>query len=240
MSTGQVMLPTIKGVLQTGITPIPSQAGQLAFNVTDQTLYVSMLGVSGYRWLPLPDPLKTSIDIAVKERFYAFQNATSNLKRQGHNPDSTQFTNALNTFASFFDPQITSFVINTVGGSLTYGSLPVILTNFTSSAKNNFNGYSQQYAENVIVTPDLNSYAIAGMTSGGGEYANIGGGAQIFQHTITEWKILWKLIGDKWCISTYEEDGNALIQIPLPSGPNNLFWQRTFPGAIHAPNTSGQ
>lgn len=182
---------------------------------------------------------KTNIIVEVQQRFYEFQDATSALKQSGHNPDPTVFPAALNKFLSFIDPNYSLYEFITVGQIFPFPTLQDISDAYTYYATVLFNGWSQHFSTNCVVTPL--GKCQANMTSGGGEWASLNNlnttpPTPFEQTTISNWVINWVYLcngptGPDWYIHSYQEYGDRLFTFCPPCGPYSLEYARTFPGA---------
>ncbi len=177
----------------------------------------------------------------VTQRFYAYQDATSAVKRVGHAADPTLLQTALDVLVSFIDPNFTRFAFDT-SIQFQFNSIAEFRGGYQFFATSIFNGFSQHFADNVVVTPIAGSNCLqARMTSGGGEWASLNPAQPNEQITISNWEIIWTFlpngpVGPNWYITDYLEIGNRLYRICPPTGPISLAYSRTFTGATPEAN----
>ena len=184
---------------------------------------------------------RNDIIVEVQQRFYEFQDATSELKRVGRDLSNPQLLQAaLDRFISFIDPNFSLYQFITVGITFGFDNITEIRNGYAGFAVG-FNGYSQHFATNVVVRPSRRSSGLyAFMTSGGGEYASINPTTPFEQTTLSNWRVVWVWLedgpsGPNWYITRYTEIGNRLFRFCPPCGPYTLFFARDFPGSTPVP-----
>lgn len=177
----------------------------------------------------------------IQQRFYAFQDATSALKRVGQSGDNTLINAALDVFMSFIDPNFTRYEFDTVGIIFGFNTLAEIRAGYLGFATVSFDGFSEHWADNVRASAVVGSNCLqASMTAGGGEWATLDPSNPREQITISNWNIIWTFLpdgptGPDWYITDYLETGNRIYSFCPPMGEIAVLWSRTFPGATPEP-----